>query len=184
MSIVTLEQAKAQLNIDDDDDSDDDELQRWCDALTAPIERYKREVIEERTVIEDLELCGRRRFRLWSVPVISLTSLVDIETGREWDVTPSALRVDSGTGLVRVLSAAQAPSGFLTATYQAGYAEIPPDYVQGALVILQHVWETQRGAAEVGAGVVGEEEVHDLRHFYTLPRKALEWLGAPRPVVG
>lgn len=181
MSIVTLEQAKQQLGISLDDTSDDDELQGYVDGITGAIENYKREVIERREMSEDVELCGRNKFRLWYAPVASLTSLVDVASGYQWDV--SKLKAYD-SGLVRVLPGGQAPRGLVTATYDAGYDPVPANYVRGALVILQHTWETQRGVAGVESGVVGEEEVHDLRHFYTFPRKAMEWLGSPRPVVG
>jgi hypothetical protein len=183
MAIVTLEQAKLQLNIDPGDTSEDAELQAYCDALTPAIEDYKREVIVLRDVTEDLELCGRYRFRLWSAPVVSLTSLIDVVTGTVWDVT--TMRAHS-SGVVRVLPGSQAPRGLCEATYKAGYAHVPPNYTRGALVVLQHTWETQRGVGDVGGGVMdsAEERRYDPRYFFTFPRRALEWLGAPRPVVG
>jgi hypothetical protein len=52
------------------------------------------------------------------------------------------------------------------------------------LVTLQHNWETRRGVGSRPTGVVGPEEHYDPRFSYSIPRKALEWLGAPRPVVG
>ncbi|BBA99274.1 hypothetical protein RVR_5821 [Actinacidiphila reveromycinica] len=187
MSIVTLDDAKKQINIPADATEFDDEVQAYCDGITAVIEDYKREVIEPRTIREDIEHAGRsgRCFRLWSVPVISLTSLTSVTGSTVWDVSPTVLRVNSNTGLVRVLSG-PAVRGLAEAVYQAGYQTIPDNYRRGALVALQHNWETRRGAAGGGVrnGVVGPEEVYDPRWSYSIPRKALEWLGAPRPVVG
>lgn len=181
MSIVTLAEAKKQLRIDPSDTSDDDELQNYVDAITGVVEEYKHEVIEQRQVKEDLELCGRRRFRLWNVPVISLVSVATVDGSTTWDV--ANMRPDTSTGLVRVLSGPPV-SGLVEVAYMAGYATVPDRYKRGALVILQHTWETQRGkGGPVRGGVIGPEEVHP-RFFYSIPRKALEWLGAPRPVVG
>lgn len=181
MSIVTLAEAKNQLRIDPADTSDDAELQNYVDAITGVVEDYKKEIIEQREVREDLELCGRRRFRLWSVPVISLVSIATFDGATTWDV--ANMRVNADTGLVRVLSGPPV-SGLVEAVYTAGYETVPDRYKRGALVILQHTWETQRGkGGPVRGGVIGPEEVHP-RFFYSVPRKALEWLGAPRPVVG
>ena len=181
MSIVTLAEAKKQLKIDPADIGDDDELQAYVDAITTVVEDYKHEVIEQRQVREDLELRACRRFRLWSAPVVSLTSVATVDGSVTWDV--STMRLDTSTGLVRVLTGPPV-SGLVEAVYTAGYATIPNRYKRGALVILQHAWETQRGkGGPVRGGVIGPEEVHP-RFFYSIPRKALEWLGAPRPVVG
>lgn len=181
MAIVTLAEAKRQLRIDPDDTGDDDELQGYVDAITGVVEDYKKEIIEAREVREDLTPCGRRRFRLWNVPVISLVSLATFDGSTTWDV--SNMRVSTDTGLVSVLSGPPV-SGNVEAVYMAGYATVPDRYKRGALVILQHTWETQRGkGGPVRGGVIGPEEVHP-RFFYSIPRKALEWLGAPRPVVG
>lgn len=183
MSIVTLAEAKAQLRIDLDDTSDDTELQAYVDGITQVIEQYKREVIEQRTVTEDIEVHhATRRFRLWNVPVISIESVESVDGLRTWD--PAVMRV-SPSGLVRILSG-PALSGFVTVTLSAGYETPPQNYVQGALVTLQHVWETRLGGGAVHSAVLGPEEEHryDPRYSYSIPRKALEWLGSPRPVVG
>lgn len=179
MPIVTLAEAKAQLKITDT--NDDMELQAYVDSITSVVEDYKREVIERRQVSEDLELRHARRFRLWNAPIVSLTSLQTVDGAVTWDV--SAMRLSTDTGLVRVLSGPPV-SGLVEAVYVAGYTTIPDRYKRGALVILQHAWETQRGSGgPVRGGVIGPEEVHP-RFYYSIPRKALEWLGAPRPVVG
>jgi hypothetical protein len=73
--------------------------------------------------------------------------------------------------------------GLVDVTYQAGYAAIPERYKQGALIILQHVWETQRGVGNVRAGVVGPEDTYDRRQEFTIPKRAIEWLGPARPLV-
>lgn len=176
MSIVTLDQAKSQLGIAGTDD--DAELQGYVDAITGVVEEHLHEVVERRTVVDEIEACGRS-LRLWSAPVISLTSVVSLDGATTWDV--SALHVTS-SGVVRALSGS-APSGWVTVTYEAGYEVVPDRYVRGALVILQHVWETQRGTMGAPVGVVGHEETYDPRYSFSIPRKALEWLGPPRPVV-
>lgn len=182
MSIVTLAEAKAQLQIAASDTSRDGEVQAYCDGITAVVEDYMHEVVEQRTIHEDVDTFRRfgHAFRLWSVPVISLTSVTSLINGAEWDV--SAMRLDP-SGLVRVLSGPPV-RGLVEVVYEAGYAEVPVNYKRGALVILQHNWETRRGVGAVRSSVVGAEEIHNPHWMYSIPRKALEWLGSPRVVVG
>lgn len=185
MSIVTLPQVKRQLGIRGD--ASNDELQAYVDGITSVVEDYKREVIARRTVTERLRLCGGVRFRLWKTPVLSLTSVTSLDGSRSWDV--SGFESDRETGLVDVVSG-PGPVGLVHAVYEAGYDgddfdfPVPENYVRGALVIIQHTWETQRGAVKGVTGAVGPEESRDVRYMFTFPRKAREWLGAPRPVVG
>jgi hypothetical protein len=187
MSIVTLAQAKEQLGIDSFDTSDDAELQEYVDAVTGAVEEYKHEVIEQRTITDEIEVHGSgwdwrggRKFRLWSAPVISLTSVVSWDSTITWDV--SQMRVSS-SGLVRVMAGLPV-RGLVDVTYVAGYETVPLRYVRGALVILEHVWETQRGIGTAEAGVIGPEEIHmRAGSTFTVPNKAREWLGAPRVLV-
>lgn len=187
MAIVSLDEAKRQLQIDPMDTGDDVEVQAYCDGITKVIEEYKREIIEQREIREDVEVHGHvarlnhQRIRLWSVPVISITSVTSVTGSMSWDV--SRLRLNKETGLVRVLSGPRI-HGLTEWVYQAGYVTTPDHYKRGALVTLEHNWETRRGHGMTRGGVVGEEERYDHRYSYSIPRKALEWLGAPRPVVG
>ncbi len=184
MSILSLAEAKRKLKIAPDDTSEDEEIQAYCDGITAVIEDYKHEVIEQREIRQDIERYTRRGrcFRLWRVPVISITSVTAVISGQTWDV--SHLRLDPQSGLVRVL-AGPPVCGLVEAVTQAGYATVPENYKRGAAVVLQHNWETNRGVGNKGRRVVvGNEEVYDPRWSYSIPRKALEWLGAPRPVSG
>jgi hypothetical protein len=180
-SIVSLADAKQFLGIDAADTSEDGELRAWLAGTTEVVERVKNEVIAARqfTVTDWNPHPGR--LRLWKVPVISLDSLASADGMRTWSVT-SDVRADPETGLVRLL---RGPSlcGDITATYTAGYRVTPYHIQQGALVLLQHVWETQRGPGVIGGGVIGPEEAGDYKQMFMLPRKVREWLGEPRPAV-
>lgn len=180
-AIITLVQAKAQLRIADADTSQDGQLSDFVAGITAAVEGYKGEVVARRTITERLRLTGRSRFRLWRLPVLDLTSLTSVDDGTTWDV--GSFDVDPDSGIVEVLDGSR-PKGRVIAVYDAGYDPVPQNYVQGALVILQHVWETQRGPSTAIGGVVGKEEEDAYRtNTFSIPFKALEWLGKPRPVV-
>ncbi|MGH3097874.1 MAG: hypothetical protein ACRDMV_17975 [Streptosporangiales bacterium] len=176
---MTLPDAKAALGIGSDYTDDDDELQDYLDGIGTAVEEYKGVVVEQREVSQKIWLRAATSFVLSSVPVISLTSVDTVDGSRSWQ--PDGFDVDEVSGLVTVLSGSV--TGRVTATYDAGYAEVPANIKRGALVILQHVWETQRGVGSVQSGVVGSEEVYDPRFSYSVPRKALEWLGSPLPGV-
>lgn len=180
--LVTLDEVKAQLNIDASDTSQDAELTAYADAAASAIEQYVHEVIEQREVVDELLLTGRSTFRLWSSPVISLTSIASLDGATTYDV---AVFHAARSGVVSVLSGA-APTGMVRITYQAGYSEqeMPERFKRAALIIIQHNNETQRGVGLQRGGVIGDEEgVYDPRLSYAIPRKALEWLGAAGPVV-
>lgn len=175
MAIVTLEAAKDRLKIDQSDTDDDSKIQDFIDALAVPVENHLHEIIVPRAVDEDLDLWGQARFWLTNSPVLSLTSIVSLDGAMTW--TPSNFKVRP-SGMVRVVTGPR-PSGVVTVTYQAGYSVVPPNIREGALVILQHLWETQRGAGGVMAGVVGPEEIRRVLSSFTIPAKAREWLGEP-----
>lgn len=180
-SIVSLADAKDFLGIAQSDTSEDDELRAWLAGCTQVIEREKNEVIARRAVTQTEFNEHPRSVRLWKLPVIELTSLAAADDSRTWDVT-SDVRTDPETGLVRRISGPQM-RGWITASYTAGYQVVPYHVMQASLVLLQHVWETQRGPGTIGGGIIGPEEAADFKQMYMLPRKVREWLGQPRPAV-
>ena len=181
VSIVSLADAKDFLGIDQADTRADDELRAWLAGTTEVVERVKNEVIAMRTITATEHNEQPRSVRLWKVPVISLTSLSAADDDRTWDVT-SDVRTDPETGLVRRIHGPHM-RGWITAVYTAGYQVVPYHLMQGSLVLLQHVWETQRGPGTIGGGVIGPEEAGDMKQMYMLPRKVREWIGEPRPSV-
>jgi hypothetical protein len=186
-AIVSLADAKAQLGMDPADHKYDDLLRDYLAGITGALEDYKHEVIVRRTITDELNLRGSgwygsaRRFRLWSAPVISLVSVTSWDGSITWDVTQ--MRV-SPSGVVRVM-AGPPVTGLVDAAYIAGLQQIPGRYKRGALVMLEHVWESQRGQLTARSGVMGpEEHVRDYPgEFFSIPNKAKEWLGPPRPMV-
>ncbi len=189
-AILSLAQAKTQLQIDPANTEDDVELREYLNAVTAAIENYKNEVIVRRTIVESHTFSlftwnfASPRLRLWEIPVIQLVSVISNDPGTSsfsWDVV-NALSVDTSTGIITVLNGPPI-SGDVTCTYIAGYVIVPYNYLLGAKIALQHIWETRRGVGGLG-GAVGPEELHiAVGHAYVLPKKAIEALGAPMPAV-
>jgi hypothetical protein len=173
-AIVSLATAKQKLGITGS--AEDGKLTAWLAAVTGVIETVKGEVITRRAITEYTYGHGST-FRLWNTPVISITSITSQDGTATWD--PANMSIQP-SGLVRVK---QGPPvrGPLTVAEVAGYAIIPADYQEASLVILQNLWETDRGVMPVALG--GEGEAPPPQFFGLIPRRAAELLGVKRPPV-
>jgi len=105
-TLINLADARTQLQYDPADHSDDGLLQEWVTAITVAVEQYKHETIVPRTLTDEIEIsCGgwsaRQRFRVWSAPVISLTSVVSWDGLTTWDVTN--MRASSADDAIRLV---------------------------------------------------------------------------------
>ena len=168
MSIVTLTDAKAQLNIASTDTSEDIELQGYIDAATTAVETQLGAVVDQRTCVDQIDLPGASTsFLLRSVPVISLTSLTSLDGSQSWTVTAPTMHVDGPSGCVTVLSGPPV-LGSVLATYKAGVAAVPANIRLAALIIIQHLWDSENWSAGRG---------------FAIPRRAIELLGPQLPGV-
>jgi hypothetical protein len=177
MALITLDQAKRQLDIASSDTSRDDELQLWVDATTSAVEKARGEVVDQRRVTDELPVNGGRVI-LTAVPVTALVSVTSVADGTTWDT--SALHVTPATGELTVMSG-RSLSGGVVVVYNAGYPSPPANYVVAALIILQHLWETRRGAQSIPMG--GDNEMYVPQLGYAVPRRAVELLGLSLPGV-
>lgn len=182
MAIVTIAAAKAQLNIPTSDTADDVELQGYIDAATAAVELQLGQVVDPRTVVDEVACpAGARSFLLNSVPVLSLTSVTSLDGTVVWAVGPSVMHVNAASGLVTVLSGPTV-SGTLLVTYQAGMTVVPANYRLATLIIIQHLWETQRGSMGTVMGG-GDDSGYIAGRGFAIPRRAIELLGSQLPGV-
>ncbi|MGH3504017.1 MAG: head-tail connector protein [Nocardioidaceae bacterium] len=169
--MLTLEDAKAQLNIASSDDSQDDEIQGYVDAVTSVVERQTGEVVEPRAVVEDHYARHQDTIVLQSLPVIELQSVASVDGSRAWDV--DSLHVTRSGVLI---SEGAVFDGRLAVTVQAGYTTVPPNYRLAALIILQHLWRVQRGPS---TSAFGEGPSYpDGMVGFAVPRRASELLGS------
>jgi hypothetical protein len=173
--IISLADAKAQLNIDADDTSDDEEISDFLRSVTRICERYVG-ALARATHVETH--AGGYMVALNHPPVLELTSVEAIETnGTAQQVADLAL--DGQTGIVRRLDGAKM-CGPARWTYVAGRALIEANVSQAARILLQHMWETQRGQMG-GVRVGGSDEVYDPRFGFAVPRRVQELLGEQPP---
>ena len=172
MALLTLDEAKRQLDIEST--AHDVELQLYVDSLTAVIESYVGPV-EDREVTELAQAHGGV-VCLLSTPVIAVTSLTPaLSEGIAY--TPDLLQVDGPSGVVRLLSGGYLCGGPWTVTYTAGRGAVPPTIKLAALILLQHLWRTQNGAAH-GAGPADDYSVTEpIPGFgYAVPNRVLQLL--------
>lgn len=179
--IVTTAECKTHLNISDS--SSDTELAGFISAATAVVDKHVGPVVI-RSVSDTFD-GGRSRVQLTQPPVSSVTSVTDNGTV----LATSDYKIDGPAGVLSRVSGQglwsfDAGVRSLVVAYQAGRvantAAVAASYGHfrlATLIIIQHMWETQRPAAQ-GAFSQGTDD-YDPRYSYSIPRRALELLGEP-----
>lgn len=184
--IVSLADAKAHLNMSASSTVDDEELRGWIEACTDVVEEVAGMVVARRSISERRFFPhGSRQIALHSIPAISLTSIVDLNGFLTWSV--SDFNLDGETGIVDVLwSGGSRPLyGLVEITYLAGMQIVPSRYSKAALMILRHLWATQR--AGLGTSTVhptrigGPVEDTVVVAGYAIPSAAAELIGSALP---
>lgn len=180
--MISMADAKNQLNITGT--SSDDELRVYLESATDVVERVRGEAMVRRTFIEEHEVmyAGGRMALSWT-PVVSLTSVVMIDGWVTWDV--SRLHVNPITGVVSTTfqSGLFQLFGRLAVTYVAGYQVIPASFQLAASIIVNHLWQTQRGnrgSPRVGGGL-SDPTTMVPGFAFAVPNRALELLGTGMP---
>ena len=182
LGIVGLSEAKDYLNIPATDTSNDEELRSFIDSASDLAESYVGQVLGRRTYTDELYDGGTEFIRIRNPKVISISSVYEngalvSSTAYNLDYTGQRLyRIGSGT-LYATNSYGYWTGGFnnIKITYVSGYVSPPMAAKQGVLVIIKHLWETQRGAMNVMGRVLGGDELYSTP-TYSLPRRAMELL--------
>lgn len=165
--IISMSDAKEQLNITGS--GSDEELRVFVEASTLMVERIRGEAIVRRTITE--QHCAYGSFALNWPPLISLTSVASTDGLITWNVA------DLLVSPAGVVSSKQGLNlyGDLTAVYVAGYVVVPADFQLAGRIILQHLWETQRGTK--GPVRPGGAEAIVISSGYAVPNRAKDLLG-------
>lgn len=177
MSILTLDEAKQQLNIDATKTTYDEELAAYVDATVDAVEGYVgtldatsvTQVVRQRVGVLTLD----------RLPVLSLTAVTDAETGTTVDTTGWV--VDPASGVVQAYGSF-IPARTLRVTYLSGRDTAAAGVSLAARVIVQHLWQTQRAAS---GRPRANEETGSLPGFaFAVPNRALELLARYRALPG
>lgn len=184
LGIISLSAAKAALNLDYSDSSNDEELRQLIEAVTAAVENYRGEVIVRRTVadyVSGRRATTRRRLVLSKRPVLSLTSVTRPYDGYAWDPTQAVL-VDPEAGII--VSYGTPFYGDMVITYLAGYSAVPANYIEGAKIILKHLWQVQQTPGMGPSPFTGGDVSPSPGAGYAIPNRAAQLLGGRAPLVG
>jgi hypothetical protein len=173
--IISLDDAKHELNIDADDTSDDVEILDKLRSVTAVCEDRVGALV--RTVHVEAHR-GGNAYVLAHPPVLSVTSVTSIGSGAA-ALDVAGLHVDGQTGIVRSKGGGPLP-GDVDVSYVAGRTSIPSNVDQAARILLQHLWETQRGTMG-GVRAGGSDDGWDPRFGFTVPRRVQELLTGRYP---
>ncbi|MFE0875354.1 hypothetical protein ACFW4X_10800 [Streptomyces smyrnaeus] len=172
MALLTLAEAKAQLDIETD--SHDVELQAYIDAITAPIEGLVG-VVVPREITETVRGQGPY-LALTRVPVQALTSLTPIRDGGA-AVDVATLHVDEASGVIERTGGGYFSGGPWTAVYTAGRDSTPPTINLAARMLIQHLWRTQYGSARGAPSSDDYLVTEPVPGFgYAIPNRVLELL--------
>ena len=182
LDLISLSDAKQQLNITSS--TFDDELRAFIEAASKAAEDHRNEVLARRTLVHHRVFSSTSSFVLPRVPALSLTSVAAVDASRSWTV--GNLHLDRTTGRVTVVSGPNL-DGHLAVTYVAGYDAVPASFSLAVRIIVQHLWETQRGQLGV-TRFAGSTDDANLLRFRSMtvfvPPRAQELLGDRCPMVG
>lgn len=178
--VVSLRQALRKLRLLSTPSADDvEDVREYMAAATAVIERHRGEVVTPRSVTEFVDGCGRSLI-LPHAPVISLTSVTRLD-GTVID-TAGLVVTKPNAGIVQYRSGGWF-TGLHEVTYTAGRTVIPSNYTRAALIIIEHLWQTERPFATDMDGAY-EDSMTVVRGMgFAVPNRAIELLGKPPMLV-
>ena len=181
VTVLSLADAKDTLDIPQATTKYDDEIARKIATIEASLERMTGGPIVNRSITERVQLTsGYTTFVLRKRPVVSVTSITNVASGAT--VSTSDLDIDTNSGVIHrklgwvfVGPYFQSIPAF-TVVYIAGQGVVTPAaFSEAASVILQHLWESQRGQSSVPQ-YGGEETVTLPGLGYAIPNRAAELL--------
>lgn len=179
--LISLGDAKATLNITST--AYDDELRVYIESATTAAEDHRDEILAKRTLTYKDTFYNCTEVILPRRPVVSLTSVQNVETGLLYGT--AGYDLDGDTGKVRALTGGNF-TGLLKFTYVAGYSVVPAAFTLAVRLIVQHLWETQRGPSGASrfAGSLDDAALMRFRSMNIfVPPRAQELLGDRMPMV-
>lgn len=175
--VISLAEMKAHLNMTDS--VSDAELAVFISAASEVVEDYVGAVVQRS--VTDVFDGGRSAVLLTVKPVASVTSVTDngtaLDTGAYKVSESGVLTRVVGRDAGRFTGGVQSLEVVYTAGQAADTASAPRRVKMAALIIAQHLWETQRPAAQGPFSQASDD--FDPRYAYSIPRRALEMLGEP-----
>lgn len=190
LDILTLDEAKAAINIPTVTATFDTELASYITAVSRRLDELAGAIVI-RTITGEVHSGGRPFITLNFRPVVSVTSISEYQYTTPTTLTAETNAVKPATGytvdlqwgdIYRRASGADSlfPAGMdnLVVTYVAGRAAttaaVDPKYKQAAAIFLSHMWRLEQGA---GTQTFGSFEGGLPPGFgFAVPNRALELL--------
>lgn len=176
VAILSLQDAKDELNIPRTSTVSDDEIKLKIDSIETNIEMYLGGPVITRSVSERVRVTENySALVLRKRPLVAVTSITEIAAGVAVPITD--LDNDIVSGIVRrKLRLPFLGSGpYYQVVYTAGLGTAVPATVnQAARLILAHLWSTQRGPQPRMYGGSGETVLPGMN--YAIPNVAAELL--------
>jgi hypothetical protein len=188
--LITLSDAKAQLNIPTSDTSNDSELQGFVNAAADVVQGIVGPVLTHTyTEVHD---GGGPFIVLNNPPILSVTSVIEMIGATGYTLADA--EIDTATGAYsysidsyeRGVIARRWSGGFVgpftpgvrnvQVTYIAGRTTVPPAVRLATLLLVEHLWEqTQRGDSS-GRPIPGQEPEADLDYGPSKESQAMSLL--------
>lgn len=179
--MLTLAEAKQQLNVPSGNTEHDDEITDYVDAVTAIVEFHTGEIVASRAVREHHRVHARPRLLLHSRPILSLSHVTRVDGSQVWDTAD--LHVNPQLGQLTVVTG-PVFDGHIEVVVEAGHDPAPPNYNLAARIIVAHLWKTQRGVSGAPFAGGNASALAEGGMGFAVPRRAEELLGAKVPAVG
>jgi hypothetical protein len=180
-SVLPLQDAKDALNIPQATTTSDSEIAAYIATIENSLRGMTGGPVVNRTITgERSEMMSNQTvIPVRQRPLVSVTSITSA-SGGAIDIS-AGLDLDANAGLIRRKLGLPFYGPFfqwlpaVTVTYVAGWGTaVPASFNVAARIILQHLWDTQRGAA--GQPLQGEELVTPPGFGYAIPAAAAELL--------
>ena len=178
--VMSLADAKDMLNIPAANTTNDAELDGWIASIESGLERFTGGPVISRTVTERAEMQAYQTvIPVRQRPLVSVASitgagggLIDISAGLDLDVNAGLIRRALGLPFYGPFFS-WLPQ--VTVTYTAGWGTaVPAAFNSFARIVIQHLWETQRGP--VAMPMAGEMVSAVPGFGFAIPARAAELL--------
>ena len=175
--VLPLQDAKDALNIPQATTTSDSEIMAYIATIEASMRGLTGGPIVNRTITAERAemLADQTAILVRQRPLVSVTSITSA-SGGAIDIS-AGLDLDTNAGIIRRKLGLPFYGPFfqwlpqVTVTYVAGWGTaVPASFGIAARIILQHLWDTQRGAA--GQPLQGEELVTLPGFGYAIPAAA------------
>lgn len=182
ISIVSLDEVKAHLNIPATNTELDEELRRFVDAATDLAENYVGCVLGRQTFTNEYYDGNTDIIRLRNPRALQITSVYEngqLISSDNYSLDPTGQRlsrITTGSIAGPNYFGIWAPgANSVKISYVSGFINPPAAAKQGVLELVRHLWQTQRGAMNVLTRNQSGDDFYPTA-TYSLPRRCMELL--------